>query len=185
MKTPPTLETERLILRPFTFADAPEVQRLAGEEAIAKTTLNIPHPYEDGMAEAWIKTHLERIKRGESVNFAIVLRQSRSLLGVVALNLNQAHASAELGYWIGVPYWNNGYVTEAANAVLRYGFETLDLNRIHSGYMENNPASGRVLEKTGMRYEGCLRKHLCKWNKFYDLLLYGVLSSEYESTHTV
>lgn len=180
MKTPPTLETKRLVLRPFTLADAPEVQRLAGDKEIAKTTLNIPHPYEDGVAEVWIETHLERIKRGELVNFAIVLRKSRSLMGVVALNLNQAHASAEMGYWIGVPYWNNGYITEAAHAALRYGFETLNLNRIHAGYMENNPASGRVMEKIGMRYEGRLRKHLCKWGEFYDLLLYGILRSEYE-----
>jgi len=60
MKESPTLETTRLILRPFTVADAPDVQRLAGDREIASSTLNVPHPYEDGMAEQWIGTHQEK-----------------------------------------------------------------------------------------------------------------------------
>jgi RimJ/RimL family protein N-acetyltransferase len=175
-----TLLTDRLLLRPFTLADAPDVQRLAGDRDIASTTLNVPHPYEDGMAEQWIGTHQERFDRGELVNFAITMRQDGTLIGAIGLVIDQKHEHAELGYWIGKPYWGNGYCTEAAEVVLHYGFTVLGLNRIYARYMTRNPASGRVMEKAGMRYEGCLRQHVKKWEVFEDLNVYAILKSEYE-----
>jgi len=125
MKERPTLETTRLILRPFTVADAPDVQRLAGDREVASTTLNVPHPYEDGMAEQWIGTHQEKYERGELVNFALVRRADNALIGAIGLRITQQHTHAELGYWIGKSYWNAGYCTEAAHAVVAYGFEAL------------------------------------------------------------
>ena len=181
MKERPSLETARLVLRPFLLADAPEVQRLAGERDVAATTLNIPHPYEDGMAEAWIGAHQERYEQGELVNFAIVLRKDRTLIGAIGLSIEQRHTSAEMGYWIGKPFWNRGYCTEAARAVVSYAFEVLRLNRVHASYMTRNPASGRVMEKVGMTYEGCLRQHVKKWGVFEDLGMYGILQSDWES----
>ena len=173
------LETTRLVLRPFTLADASDVQRLAGARAIASTTLNVPHPYEDGMAEQWICTHQERYEKGELVNFALVLRTDHTFLGAMGLQINQQYASAELGYWIGQPFWSQGYCTEAARAVLGYGFEVLGLNRVHASYLTRNPASGRVMQKIGMAYEGCLRQHIKKWDVFEDLALYGILQSDW------
>ncbi len=181
MKERPTLETTRLILRPFTLGDARDVQRLAGDREIASTTLNVPHPYEDGMAEQWIGTHQEKYERGELVNFAIVRRADNALLGAMGLRITQQHTHAELGYWLGKPYWNAGYCTEAAHAVVAYGFEGLGLHRIHASHMTRNPASGRVMQKIGMRYEGCLRQHVHKREVFEDLALYGILKSEYVS----
>jgi RimJ/RimL family protein N-acetyltransferase len=183
MKERPTLETTRLILRPFTLGDARDVQRLAGDREIASTTLNVPHPYEDGMAEQWIGTHQEKYERGELVNFAIVRRVDNALIGAIGLRINQQHTHAELGYWIGKPYWNTGYGTEAARAVVAYGFERCGLHRIHASHLTRNPASGRVLQKIGMRYEGCLRQHVNKWEVFEDLALYGILQSEYSPHH--
>jgi ribosomal-protein-alanine N-acetyltransferase len=107
------------------------------------------------MAEEWISTHQEKFERGELVNFAIVLRNDDMLIGAIGLVINQQHENAELGYWIGKPYWGNGYCTEAAKAVLHYGFTVLGLNRIYASHMSRNPASGRVMEKIGMKYEGC------------------------------
>ncbi len=181
MKERPTLETARLLLRPFTVADASEVQRLAGDREIAATTLHVPHPYEDGMAEQWIGTHQEKYERGELVNFAIVRRADNALMGTIGLRITPQHAHAELGYWLGTPYWNAGYCTEAAHAVVAYGFEVLGLYRIHASHMTRNPASGRVMQKIGMRYEGCLRQHVNKWEVFEDLAVYGILQSEYVS----
>lgn len=178
MKERPILGTPRLILRPFTLADAPEVQRLAGERDIASTTLHVPHPYEDGMAEQWIGTHQERYERGEVVNFALVLRTTTVLVGAMSLQMNQQHSHAELGYWIGKPFWNQGYCTEVAYAVVQYGFTVLGLHRIYATYMPRNPASGRVLQKIGMRYEGCLKQHVKKWDIFEDLEFYGMLRNE-------
>jgi len=178
MQERPTLETVRLVLRPFTVADAPDVQRLAGEREVASTTLNIPHPYEAGMAEQWINTHHEVYERGEGVNFALVRRADHTLIGAIGLRLQPPHARAELGYWLGVPFWRQGYCTEAAQAVVRYGFEVLRLHRIYATHVTRNPASGRVMQKLGMTYEGCARQHVQKWGVFEDLAMYGILRSE-------
>jgi len=181
MAKQPELRTDHLLLRPFTVADAPAVQQLAGDRDVASTTLNIPHPYEDGMAEEWINTHPKQFKRGEAVIFAIVLRKDNLLIGAISLSINQQHENAELGYWVGKPYWNNGYCTEAAKAVLHYGFTALGLNRIYAHHLSHNPASGRVMEKLGMKHEGCLRQQAKKWNVFEDLEAYAILKSEYGS----
>jgi [ribosomal protein S5]-alanine N-acetyltransferase len=183
MKERPTLETARLILRPFTLADAPDVQRLAGERDVASTTRNIPHPYAHGMAEQWIHTHQEQFEHGVLVNFAIVRRTDNVLLGAMSLRINPQDANAELGYWLGKSYWNHGYCTEAAQTVVGYGFAVLGLHRIYASYLTRNPASGRVMQKLGMLYEGCLRQHINKWEVFEDLAIYGMLQSEYVS-HT-
>jgi len=180
MKQQPTIETARLILRPFGLPDAKEVQRLAGDRAIADTTLNIPHPYENGMAEQWISTHKSRFKEGELVNFAIVLRNPKTLMGAIGLQMARRFDRAELGYWVGMRYWNKGYCTEAGQAVLKYAFTELDLNRIHAAHFERNPASGRVMEKLGMINEGIARQHVKKWNKFEDLVQYGILKTDWQ-----
>ena len=97
----------------------------------------------------------------------------------MGLQINQQYASAELGYWIGQSFWRQGYCTEAARAVLGYGFELLELNRVYASYLTRNPASGRVMQKIGMAYEGCLRQHIKKWDVFEDLALYGILRSDW------
>jgi RimJ/RimL family protein N-acetyltransferase len=174
----PTLQTQRLILRPFTLEDAPIVQRLAGAYEVAATTLNMPHPYQDGMAQQWISSQRAKHEKGEVVDFAIVIREGILLCGAIGLGIDKRNNNAELGYWIGVPYWGQGYCTEAAKAVLSYGFKSLNLHRIHAAHLKCNPASGRVMQKIGMSYEGCSRDHFCKWGQFYDDLRYGILASE-------
>jgi [ribosomal protein S5]-alanine N-acetyltransferase len=178
----PTHETKRLLLRPFTLADAKDVQRLAGDRAIADTTLTIPHPYGDGMAEAWISTHQETYDQEKGMTFAITRKPDGVLLGAISLiDISKGH-QAEIGYWVGKPYWSQGYCTEAASAVLRYGFSVLGLIRIHARYLTRNPASGRVMQKLGMRHEGCRRQHVMKWGKCEDIELYGILKQEWEET---
>lgn len=174
----PTLETKRLILRPFNIDDASEVQKLAGDREIAKTTLNIPYPYEDGMAEEWINTHQEAFKKGKIFTLAIVHKQENYLIGAIGLTINKEFEHGEIGYWIGKPYWGKGYCTEATNDVLNYGFNKLELNRIFARHMKNNPASGRVMQKVGMKLEGTLKQHVKKWGEFQDILYYGILKDE-------
>ncbi len=181
MKRYPTLQTERLIFREFTLEDAPGVQRLAGAPEIALMTLSVPHPYEDGMAEEWISEHGSVFERGEGVNFAIVLRELGELCGSCSMLINSRDANAELGYWIGVPYWGRGYATEAAREVVRYGFEQLWLHRIYAAHFGNNPASARVLKKIGMSYEGTRREHHRKLGEYEDRVEYGLLVSEWRA----
>jgi RimJ/RimL family protein N-acetyltransferase len=179
MDPQPTLQTDRLILRPFTLDDAPAVRRLAGDPAIADTTLNIPHPYEAGMAEAWIETHPQQYEKGEGATFAIVRRADGVLVGAIGIHPRAKHDRAEIGYWIGKPYWGQGIATEAARAVVDYGFETLGLNRIYAYHFGRNPASGRVMQKLGMKYEGTLRQHVRNGEQYEDLATYGMLRDEW------
>jgi len=181
MNAQPTILTRRLVLRPFVIADAKDVMRLAGDKSIAANTLNIPHPYQAGMAEEWIASHPGKFEKGELANFAITLAADQSLIGAIGLTIVPAHFRAELGYWIGRPFWGNGFATESGKAVLKYGFETLGLERIHAGHFSNNPASGKVMEKLGMRHEGALRKHVFKSGEFIDLENYAVLKEEFQT----
>lgn len=179
-RTQPTVKTERLILRPFTLADAPLVQILAGDKDVASTTRLIPHPYPDGLAVSWISTLPAKYQQGEGVSFAITLKEG-ALIGSIGLILSLPDHHGELGYWIGKPYWNSGYCTEAAAAVLQFAFDTLDLERVFAKYMSRNPASGRVMAKLGMTQEGILRHHRCKWGQFEDLVICGILRSEWQT----
>ncbi len=178
----PQLNTERLILRPFELSDAKDVQRLAGEKAVAETTLNVPHPYEDGMAEEWISTHQSKFESGELCNFAITMAETGELMGAIGLIISSRHNHAELGYWVGVPFWNQGFCTEAAKAVLEFGFSELELNRIYAHFLSRNPASGRVMKKLGMTHEGMLRKHINVSDRYEDLKLYGFLADEWRKS---
>ncbi|MFN7950397.1 MAG: GNAT family N-acetyltransferase [bacterium] len=175
----PTLETARLILRPFQASDAPAVQRLAGAREIADTTLAIPHPYPDGAAAEWIATHAARFAAGTLAPFAVVTRADGLLVGATGLALVMAHAQGELGYWIGHADWGRGYATEAARALLDFGFRGLGLHRIQARHLTRNPASGRVMEKLGMRFEGIHRGAVLKWGTFEDLAQHAILVHEW------
>lgn len=174
----PTLRTQRLILRPFAVLDAPRVQQLAGAREIAEMTSTIPHPYPDGAAEEWIGKHAASFAEDKSLTLAVALADGGDVIGCVGLSINRAHQRAELGYWLGVPYWGKGYCTEAARALVRYGFGALGLHRICAFHFGHNPASGRVMAKIGMRQEGWLREAALKCGVFRDLGLWAILSTD-------
>lgn len=174
----PVLETERLILRPFVGGDAPLVQKLAGEEEIARNTLAMPFPYLEGMAEAWIGTHINDYNEGKSVIWAITLKETEQLIGAIGLSLQLQYLLAEMGYWIGKEFWNKGYCTEAVETVLDFSLKQTKLHKISASHFGNNPASGRVMEKAGMKYEGTLRSHMMHWNEYKDLVYYGHIRDE-------
>jgi len=177
MSTQPTIETPRLKLRPYTEADIPELLPLIGTREVAATTLRIAHPYTEQDANAF----LELAKDPDKLWLAITLRSDGRQIGGVGLRVEKQHQHAELGYWLGVPFWGHGYATEAAADILRYGFETLALHRIFASHFKHNQASGRILKKIGMKYEGCHREHLLKWDRFVDSELYGMLRREWEA----
>jgi RimJ/RimL family protein N-acetyltransferase len=180
MKSHPEIETKRLLLRGFVASDASVVQRLAGDRSIADTTLAIPHPYEDGLAEEWIATHEEEFARGRGLTLAIVIKGDTEPIGAISLmTVSRGHSRAELGYWVGQAHWNHGYCTEAAEAVLSYAFEVLKLNRVYAVHLARNTSSGRVMQKLGMKHEGRQRQHVRKWDVLEDIELYGVLAEEW------
>lgn len=179
MRKLPTLITERLLLRPFLLSDATAVQRLAGNREVADTTLSIPHPYLDGMAEAWIASHQGAWTRHECATFAITEAEA-GLVGAISLRIELPQRRAELGYWIGRPYWDRGFATEAARAMLDFGLHRLSLHRIYAFHFVRNPASGRVMEKAGMQHEGTLRGHFYRWGAPEDVAVWGLLSAPAE-----
>jgi RimJ/RimL family protein N-acetyltransferase len=178
----PVLVTERLVLRPYSQADAPSVQQMCGDRAIADTTLAIPHPYPDGAAEQWISTHAESFRQGTEVVLAITLKPDKPVVGSVALSVNKSHQRGELGYMVAREHWNRGYCTEAAQALMSYGFGVLGLNRIQAMHFPRNPASGRVMQKLGMTREGLLRQYVSNRGTHEDVMIYSMLRPEFKTS---
>jgi RimJ/RimL family protein N-acetyltransferase len=144
----PVLETKRLALRAPRLEDAKTVTALANDRRIAENTARIPHPYRLSDAESFIEG-ANRLD-GEAV-FLITLRDG-TVIG--ACGVTTQDATPELGYWLGVPYWGNGYATEALHAVIDYAFADLAHEALQAGARVTNPASRRVLEKCGFQWTG-------------------------------
>ena len=178
MKEYPTIQTKRLFLRPFFITDAKEVQRLAGDPKVAATLFTF-NPQKNGVAEQWILDQHEHFEKGDWVNFAITGLCHGSLMGSVGLDIDRENHTSEIMYWLGKIYWGCGYATEAAAAVLQYGFWELQLYRIYARYLSNNIASGRVLQKIGMNYERHIRQHIKDDNLYEDLDVMGLVREEY------
>jgi ribosomal-protein-alanine N-acetyltransferase len=184
MKPYPELYTDRLILREFTKEMAPDVQRLVGEWEVIRTLLGVSYPYKDGMAEEWIATHRPAYEAGERVTWAVVQREEEALVGSITLHhLQPIHDSAELGYWLGRPYWGRGYATEAGREVVRYGFEDLGLHRIGASHLGSNLASGKVMRKIGMTHEGTRPEQYKIWGTYEDRVDYGLLARDWRKLH--
>ena len=145
-----TLETERLTLRPFAPDDAADVQKLAGNPNVAFMIARVPHPYPDGLAAEWIAGHAAERASGGAYTFAI--EHEGQLIGTIGLTRGtQGYA---LGYWLGEPWWGQGFATEAACRVVRFAFEVLELPSLLASYRVDNAASGSVLAKCGFQYTG-------------------------------
>jgi ribosomal-protein-alanine N-acetyltransferase len=172
-------ETNRLLLRHFDSSDAKVVQVLAGNEEVARTTLSIPYPYPDGAAEGWIEATRQSSEKGDNYAFAMVKKEDESLIGCMSLGVSKNHKRAELAYWVGLPFWGQGFATEAAQRIVQFGFEDLELNRIFAAAMTNNPGSYQVMTKIGMKHEGTFPQHVMKWGSYEDLVFYGMVKSDY------
>ncbi len=167
-----SISTKRLHMRRIQLSDAEIITKLANNPAIAATTMRMPYPCYVEYIENWIKKDIHA--GGENSGyFVISLNETNNIIGVIGLEVDLEHERAELGYWLGLDYWNKGYCTEAARAILEYGFNALHLKRIWTFYIEGNSASGRVLEKIGMQYEGTLKKHIKKNGVFKNLEYFG------------
>ncbi len=173
------LETSRLLIRGLIAEDAETVEKLAGVYEIAKTTLSIPHPYPKGGAIGWINSLKESEQAKRQVTFAIISKESNSLIGVIGFNLSMSFNRGEINYWIGKPYWGKGYATEAAQEMFRYGFNELGLNRIYAASFTSNPGSWKVMEKLGMKHEGTFKQHVKKGDEYIDLTYYGMVKEDY------
>jgi [ribosomal protein S5]-alanine N-acetyltransferase len=181
MLTQPVLETNRLILRPLTLADAPSIQEKASVRAIADTTISIPHPYPHGEAERYITKQLDARDTGHSISFGIERKSQNGICGILEIReIEQEHFQAELSFWIATELWGQGYMSEALKPVIDFGFRDLALNRLYAYHMTRNPGSGKVLQKNGFVQEGLLRQRTRKWGVFEDVALWALLRQDWQ-----
>ena len=185
MSTQKTLESDRLVLRKLEPNDTRNIQSLANDKNITDNTLSLPYPYEIGVAETWINSVNTKGQNGIKLAYAITIKSSKELIGVVSFtDINKKFAKAEVGYWIGKKYWGNGFCTEAVKTLIDYGFNELGLNKITAHHMLKNPASGKVMLKSGMIKEGYFREEVIKCGVFEDIIHYGILRKEWLSTQS-
>jgi RimJ/RimL family protein N-acetyltransferase len=145
---PFVLETERLMLRRPTLADVKAIATLANDHRVAINLRRLPHPYFEEHAIAFI-----RAKADEPRNTSFLIEFDRVPVGIVGVDWSEPDAP-ELGYWLGVDHWGNGFATEAARAVIDFTFEEFEIEHLCSGARVTNPSSRNILEKCGFQWNG-------------------------------
>jgi RimJ/RimL family protein N-acetyltransferase len=145
---PFVLETERLLLRRPTLADVKSIAHLANDRRIADNTRRLPHPYSQAHAVEFVRALADEIR-----NTVFLIECDRAAVGVVGVDWREPEAP-ELGYWLGVAYWGQGFGTEAARAVIDFTFEEFEIENLFSGARVTNPSSRNILEKCGFQWSG-------------------------------
>ena len=172
--------SERLRLRPFVADDAEELAALAGSPEIADTMLEWPQPFSVANARSTIAAQAALYQAGRAIHLAIERRDRAGLIGGIDLSaLDNPHRCAELRFWISESEWGQGFASEAARAVLRFGFKELGLHRIDAMHLVRSDAASSVLRKVGMRQEGILRERVRKAGRFEDVALCAMLAAEW------
>ncbi|MGI8915287.1 MAG: GNAT family N-acetyltransferase [Chloroflexota bacterium] len=175
----PTLETPRLVLRPIRLSDAGDIFVFASDPAVARYTTWPPHPTV-AATEASVRDLLHRYAQSLVGPWGIVHRDDGKVIGSCGFAYVMAwHGRAEIAYALSQAYWGQGLMPEAVRAVLGFGFQTLQLNRIEARCEVENVASERVMQKLGMQFEGVLRQHTQVMGKYRDVKLYSLLQEEW------
>jgi len=172
--SPSEIATDRLRLRPLSVADAPDFHAYAFDPEVARFMPWRPHS-----SVLFAKGYLGLITSPQYLNWAITVPPADRAIGMVFLHsYSQAHHRAEIAFNLAKSDWGRGLITEAARAVLRFGFQRLGLNRIEATCMPGNLASRKVLAKLGMTFEGTLRRAHHRYDGFHDMELLALLASD-------
>lgn len=175
-----TIEGKRVLIRKLRIEDSDPIFLLVNDPEVVRWTTRIPHPYPEDAAAEFICNCQGQWQKGEAFVFAQILMQSGEFLGVIGLsNVARTHGCAELGFWTGRPYWNNGFATEAVSLVLRFAFDDLGLHRVYASTFEKNAGSRKVLEKNRFSLEGIMREAVVRYDQRHNFLNYGILSREF------
>ena len=189
---PPPLETARLLLRAARAADDAAMFDYGRDPEVARFTTWEPHASLTD-AQQFLARVLDDYRIGKIGYWAIEHQNDGKLIGAVGLTGTIISAEsppqfqdarAELAYVLARPYWNQGLMTEAARAVVQFGFAQWNLNRIEARCLVENVASARVMEKLGMRFEGTLRQQIHIKGAFRDLKIYAVLKSDWHKLNS-
>jgi ribosomal-protein-alanine N-acetyltransferase len=170
------IETERLILSELKKEDLSLVIDYLQDKVFSEYTSNIPYPYTREDAELWLKITMETYEQKKGVTFAI-RDKTETIIGAIGLT-DEGSDKAQMGYWMAKKFWNKGYITEAAKAMVESGFKELGFNKIYATHFLHNPASGKVMQKIGMKLEAVLKQHLKKDGKYYDIPMYSIFNNQ-------
>ncbi len=176
----PVLETSRLVLRSLKLRDAGDIFSYASDPDVARYVLWEPHR---SVADTrnYIRCIRALYRRGLPASWAVTLRESGQVIGTIGFMwYSDVNSAAEIGYSFSKSYWNKGYATEALRAVMDSVFRTLPVNRLEAQHDVRNPASGRVMEKCGMRKEGILRQRINNKGEFVDVALWSFIRADLE-----
>ena len=174
------IETERLIIRPFTLKDAHDVYECCNDYEVVKTTLGMPWPYTEDMAKGWINNQKQRASEGSSYELAICFKDNPDkVIGCVSLlNIDKNAQRGEIGYWVGRKYWKQGIATEATKGMIEFAFKKIKLHSVIARYFEINPASARVMQKCGMTYVGRFRQHEIRFDEYMNVGYYEMIETD-------
>ena len=175
---PIVLKTSRLLLRPPVKEDAATLECYLSDRRIAETTAAIPHPYPRGGALDWMTMVDGRWADGTAATFVVVRRDNGKILGVISL-MGKSRSEMQAGYWIAVPFWGNGYATEALHRIVRYAFNHLGLPRLGARHFAHNPASGRVMLKAGLHFDTVIPAGSSRDGVFYDSVQYSITAEDW------
>jgi len=176
----PVLETPRLRLRKLTMRDAQDIYEYGRDPLVAKHVLWSAYTsvYE---ARSYIRFMQRKYRLGEPASWGIEWKATGQIIGTIGFMwIQHDNAAAEAGYSLSRAFWNRGVMTEALQELIRYGFTSLNLNRIEAQHETDNPASGAVMRKCGMQHEGTLRQRLMNKGRFVDVELYAILRRDYK-----
>ncbi len=179
---PTILHSTRLILRPPLPEDAPRIECFVSDRRVAEMTALIPHPYPRGAALEWVYLTEQQWLDGVKASFVICLRDSGELVGCISFFHDRTRDN-EIGYWIGVPHWGKGYATEALERLLGYAFDELGASRVDTYHFDHNPASGRVMQKAGLKFISKTKLGASRGDEQYDDVRYGLSAREWRARH--
>ncbi|MBR7187907.1 MAG: GNAT family N-acetyltransferase [Clostridia bacterium] len=175
----PELKTPRLRLRRLTMRDAGDIYRYSRDPEVARHVLWDAHR-SIGDSRAYLRYMLHRYRTHEPASWGIEELSTGRIIGTIGFMwIQQDNAAAEVGYSLARDCWNRGFMTEALGAVIQYGFDFMNLNRIEAQHETTNPASGAVMRKCHMCKEGTLRSRLFNKGKYVDVDLYAILRRDF------
>lgn len=175
------IRTTRLVIRDWKYSDWKAVQEYAGDAEVCRSLMWGPNSSALTRAFMRVKVAEQRHHPRMSYELGIALRSTGELIGSVGMRIVKPRlATADLGYVLARKHWGHGYMTEAAEAMIRWGFTRLKLHRIFATCNQRNRRSARVLEKCGMRREAAFKQDNFVKGKWRDSYLYAILRSEFK-----
>jgi [ribosomal protein S5]-alanine N-acetyltransferase len=177
----PELETDRLLLRKITLDDVQDMYAYCSDEKVAEyVTWDTHQSISD--TTAFVKYALNQYSSKKVAPWGIEYKENQKLIGTIDfVSWQTNHKTAEIGYVLARDYWGRGLVTEAAKEIIKFGFNHMNLVRIQARCFEENIGSERVMEKTGMQFEGILRKAMLIKGKHRNLKMYSIIKEEINS----